>query len=129
MEAKRTARRTSVNGVRNILGVKGKESGFEYRWVNDIESRIDDFREAGWEVVADKNIKVGDKRVNNPTSEGTPVTKSVGGGITAFLMRIKSEWFKEDQDQKQIEIDKIEASLKAEAKKNSDYGQLQVLRD
>lgn len=129
MEAKRTSRRTSINGRRNVLTVKGKEPGFEYRWVNDVDSRIEEYRESGWEVVSDKNVKVGDKRVNNPTSEGSPVTKSVGGGVTAFLMRIKSEWFKEDQDLKQAEIDKIEASLKAEAQRQSDYGKIDLTRD
>lgn len=125
----RQARRTPINGYKNIMTVKGKEPGFEYRWVNDTDNRIEDFRENGWEVVSDNKIKVGDKRVASPTSEGTPVTKAVGGGITAFLMRIKSEWFKEDQDRKQIEIDAIEAAIKADAKKQSDYGKLELTRD
>lgn len=129
MEAKRQARRTPINGYRNILSVKGKEPGYEYRWVNDKDSRIDEFRENGWDVVTDSKIKVGDKRVANPTSEGTPVTKAVGGGTTAYLMRIKSEWFKEDQAQKQIAIDELEASIKADAKKRSDYGKVEFTRD
>lgn len=129
MEAKRQARRTSINGVRNILTVKGKDPDKEYRWVADVDDRIETLREWGWVVETDKALKVGDKRVNSPTSEGTPVTKSGGAGVTLFLMSIKKEYFKEDQDGKQKEIDRIEASIKADAKANSDYGKLETFRD
>lgn len=129
MEAKRQARRSSINGVRNILTVKGKDPDKEYRWAADVDDRIETLREWGWVVETDKNLKVGDKRVNSPTSEGTPVTKSGGQGVTLVLMSIKKEFFKEDQDRKQTEIDRLEASIKADAKAKSDYGKLEVSRD
>ena len=119
--------RTS-NGVRNIMTVKGKEPGFTYRWVNDTDDRISEFEEIGYEVVKDKTIKVGDKRVNSPSADGTPVQKSVGGGTQAFLMRIKDEFYQEDQAAKQKRIAELEASLKTEAQAQGLIGKLELSR-
>lgn len=62
--------RTPV-GTRNILTVKGKDPNYEYRIVNDIDDRVTQFQEAGYELVANETVKVGDKRVNSATSEGS----------------------------------------------------------
>ena len=44
-----------------------------------------------------QDAKIGDKRVERATPEGSVATASVGGGQKAVLMRIPSEWYKEDQ--------------------------------
>lgn len=124
-------RRTPINGTRNVLNVKGKDPDFEYRVVNDIGDRIQEFQDQGYEIVVDKNIQVGDKRVAVPTAEGSPVKVSVGvrndgSPQYAYVMRIKKEWHKEDQDAKAQRVNELEASMKSEAQKNSDYGKLQI---
>jgi hypothetical protein len=48
MKAERV-RRTPINGTRNVLNVKGKDPDSEYRVVNDIGDRIQEFQEMGYE--------------------------------------------------------------------------------
>ena len=62
--------RTPV-GTRNILTVKGKDPNYVYRHVNDIDDRISMFQEAGYELVQDESVVVGDKRVNAASSLGS----------------------------------------------------------
>lgn len=108
--------RNPVSG-RNILTVKGKEPGYHYRIVNDEPDRIARFQEGGYELVSNESVKVGDNRVSLPTAEGTVKQMSVGGGQKAYLMRIKKEWYDEDQKEKQKRVDELEATTKANAMK------------
>ena len=126
METKRKAVRAGINGRRNKLTITGKEPGYTYRIVNDDDDRIMDLQERGYEIVTHA-ATVGDKRVGTPKKEGSPVQIRVGGGLTAYLMRIKNEWYEEDQAAKQIEVNDLENSLKSDS--NSDYGKLDITRN
>jgi hypothetical protein len=125
-EAKRTTRRTPINGVRNVLTVQGKDPDFEYRIVNDEGDRVAQFESMGYEVVTDQNVKVGDRRIANPTKEGSPVQVSVGGGVKGYVMRIKKDWYAEDQASKQSRVNETEEAMKKDARKNADYGKLDI---
>lgn len=122
-------RRSPINGSRNILTVSGKEPDYEYRIVNDLGDRVAIMQENGYEIVSDNNVKVGDRRIANPTQEGTPVKVSVGGGVQGYLMRIPKEFYDEDQASKQSVVDETELAMKKDAAKSSDYGNLKVFRD
>lgn len=119
-------RRASVNGVRNVLTVSGKESGYQYRIVNDSGDRVAQMQEVGYEIVQDDAVRVGDRRIANPTKEGSPVKVSVGNGQQAYVMRIKQEWYDEDQASKAERADELERGTLREAKQNADYGQVKV---
>ena len=113
--------------VRNRLSVKGKEDGFVYRIVNDVDDRVERLQEAGYEVCTKEHTgAVGDKRVDNTSSVGSATHFSVGQGTKAVVMRIREDWFKEDQETKQQNIDSLEASMKQDARKSSDYGKLSI---
>lgn len=127
-ESKRT-RRTPVNGTRNRLNVRGKEPGYVYRIVNDIDDRVQTFQEMGYEIVTDSNVQVGDRRVANPTKEGSPVQVSVGQGVKAYVMRQKQDWYDEDQAAKQVKVNELEASMKREADANGFIGSLKISKD
>lgn len=118
-------RRTPLQN-RSVLGVRGKEPGFSYRIVNDIGDRIESFKARGYEIVEDQTVQIGDRRVATPTKEGTPVQVSVGGGTKGYLMRIKDEWYKEDQVAKEAELQELEKSMKPAS---SDYGSIKLDRD
>lgn len=118
--------RTPINGAKSRLGVKGKEPGFQYRIVNDTPGRIQEFIDAGYEIVQDTSVSVGDKRIANPTQEGTPVKVHVGNGNNAYLLRIKEDWYKEDQASKQIIVDELERGTKQRAKEEKFYGELKL---
>jgi hypothetical protein len=114
---------------RSILGVQGKESGYVYRIVNDSGDRVSQLQERGYEVVTDNKVKVGDRRVAVPTQEGSPIKVSVGGGQQAYVMRIREDWYNEDQAAKQTQINELESNMQKEALQNSDYGKLKIGRE
>ena len=116
-------------GTRNILTVKGKDPNYEYRIVNDVEDRITQFQEAGYEVVQSESVDVGDKRAASGTSIGSAKTLSVGQGTKAYVMRIKKEWYEEDQRAKQGQIAATESAIKDPTLNGGDYGSTKLSRD
>lgn len=126
-ERAQRVRRTPINGARNVLTSSNKEPGFHYRFVNDSGDRVSDMQERGYEVVTDKTIQIGDRRVATPTAEGSPRVASVGGGVKAVLMRIKDEWYQEDQEAKQANIDEMEKSIKQSGLEGG-YGKVDIGR-
>lgn len=119
-----TKRRTPING-RNVLTVEGKEPGYVYRFVNDAGDRVQQFLDAGYELVDAKAVRVGDKRVNSSAGEGSKAQVSVGAGDKAMLMRIREEWYKEDQLAKQEHVNQLENTIKQNAGK-ADYGKVTI---
>jgi regulator of protease activity HflC (stomatin/prohibitin superfamily) len=118
-------KRTPIAG-RNVLTVNGKEPGYVYRVVNDAGDRIAQFLDAGYELVSADSVTVGDKRVNQATAEGSKAQVAVGKGDKAFVMRIKDEYYKEDQAAKQAHVDRLEQSIKQNASSVADYGTLDI---
>ncbi len=114
-------------GTRNVLSVTGKEPGYEYRIINDTGDRVQEFLDAGYELVADNSVRVGDKRVNKASPEGSVSQLSVGQGQKAFVVRIKKEWYDADQAAKQKRVDELEASTKLKALDGT-YGKLEISR-
>lgn len=121
--------RTPV-GQRNILTVKGKDPNYEYRIVNDVDDRVTQFQDAGYVIDGDEAVDVGDKRASSGSgyAPGSKKMFSVGGGIKAFVMKIKKEWYDEDQAEKQRKADAQEASIKEKALSGT-YGELKISRD
>lgn len=121
-------KRSPVNG-RNILSVQNKEPGYVYRFVNDTGDRVETFKEAGWELEESEDIRIGDKRVNASSGLGSKAQVSVGkDGTKAFLMKIKEEWYNEDQKAKADFIKEQEQSMKQSALSSSDYGKIEISR-
>jgi hypothetical protein len=127
--AKQSSRptRTPIGDKRDILTVKGKEDGYEYRWVNDQGWRVDRFKEAGYEVVS-HDVMVGDRKATASSAQGSttvvPINKQ---GEKAVLMRIKKEWYDEDQANKQKSVDESEAAMKRELLQDR-YGKVEITR-
>lgn len=119
----RTKRASMI--AKGPLSVRGKESGYHYRIVNDIDDRVLEFQEGGYEVVQDKDVSIGDKRVDKATSEGGVKRFAVGGGQRAVLMRIRQDWYDEDQDLKARGIAEQELAIKKEAA-DGHYGSLKI---
>ncbi len=119
-------KRTPISG-RNILTVTGKEPGYSYRIVNDAGDRIQQFLDAGYELVDATAVQVGDRRVNAATPEGSKAQVSVGKGDKAFVMRIKEEYYKEDQLAKQEHVNQLEQAIKSKTP-GADYGTVSITR-
>ena len=102
--------RTPLGTKRDILSVQNPEEGYVYRIVNDTPGRINRFKEAGYELVEDAQL--GTSHVDgNQASQGI-VSKDVGKGVTAVVMRQRDEFYKEDQAEKQRKIDELENSMR-----------------
>jgi hypothetical protein len=109
-------RRSPINGVRNKLTLPKEyqdDKDHKYRFAYDTDTRIDDLREQGYEVVTTtKQVQIGDKRAADPTPVGSVVT-TPSGPNKLVLMRIKKEYWDEDRATEQTEVDKSEQTLKA----------------
>lgn len=91
--------------VRNVMTTHHRE-GYQRRFFNDTEGRIQAALDAGWGFVyKDGTEVVGD---NSGALEGgdigSRVARPAGGGITAYLMEIPQELYEEDQKAKQAAV-------------------------
>ena|SRR3990167_9525864 len=120
-------KRTPVSGARDILTVRDKDPNYVYRWVNSsVVGRVLKFQDGGYEVVQ-ANPEVGQNTVDKGTQLGSTVQRQSGGSVL-LLMRIKKEWYDEDQAAKMEEVDALEATMKQEAMRDR-YGSFSIDRD
>lgn len=125
---KRVARKPMFQrGPQSIAGEK--DPNFEYRFVNDVGSRVANFQSAGYELVQDSDIVVGDSRVFDPSDLGSAKCVTSNDGTKSFLMRIKKEWHQEDQATKLQQVNETEKAMKSDASRGSDYGSLKLSRE
>ena len=112
-------------GSRNRLDVIGKDPNFVYRIVNDVDDRIERFKQAGYELVDVNEARLSSQRVGAGTPEGTMASMPVGMGTTGYLVKIPKDWYEDDQRTKQVQIEASEESIK---KPNIDgaYGEIKI---
>lgn len=113
-------------GPQSISGEK--DPNFVYRFVNDTGSRIDQMKQAGYEIVEDDSLIVGDARVSDPTAQGSGKRVISKDGTVSYLMRQKKEFYDEDQAAKQAHNDEIEQAMKQQASEGM-YGSIKTSRD
>lgn len=118
-------KRTPINGYRNILGVEGQEPGYHYCWV--VDDSVPRYENADYEFVT-HDVVVGDKRINAGSGIGGKVSVPGGNGVTLYLMRVLEEYYKEDFEATQRELDMREQSMKRDLNSKDDgrYGSVQV---
>ncbi|WP_299517287.1 hypothetical protein [uncultured Flavobacterium sp.] len=114
----------SARGPLNITGEK--DPNFHYRFVNDVGSRVYNYQQAGYEIVTDGDLTVGDSRVSDASDLGSPRRVVGDQGTTSVLMRIPKEYFDEDQAKKNAALDEQDQAMKQQATKDLDYGKLQI---
>ena len=134
--------RVPVSGMRDILTVMNKDENFVYRFVKDVDeqgSRIQRFLRGGYEferVGRDSNISVGaDAVYKSRRKDVGSIIRYPGDshGTYLYLMKIRKDWYEEDQKAKQDKIDEVEDLMKG--KKTSDenelgqYGSMRISRD
>lgn len=106
-------KRTPI-GRRSRLNIQKKDPNYHYRIVNVIDDRVDLFLEQGYEI--DPQSQVGDTTVDTASPLGSAKQISVGQGTKAVVMRIRKDWYAEDQAVKQEQVDALEKSKQDEAK-------------
>lgn len=120
----RTTRKSLQDrGPQAISGIK--DPNYEYRFVNDNGSRLHLFQQAGYEFVKDEDMIVGSSRVSDVNDLGSNKSVISNDGTTSYLMRIKKEFYDEDQAAKAEAISEQESAMKSQATQGM-YGKLTV---
>lgn len=117
--------RVPIDGPRDILTVQDKDPNYHYTWQSDgYPGNLERFLKAGYEFVTDPT-KVGDATVNKSTrlnGMGTAVTLSHGS--TMYLMRVPQEWYEEDFEAAQDQINAREQAMRQPIE--GGYGKTQI---
>ncbi len=83
-----------------------KRPGYHRHFANDVGTRLDDLQDKGYTFVTES--VEGDAEIRSTdigTRKSLVVDQQKGGGeITAYLMEIPDEWFREDQQEKEKRI-------------------------
>lgn len=108
MSERERRQRVPFSANRKRLQVDKEFPGFKTRWFNDQDGRIERAEAAGYAFVDRKEIgQVGDKDVaNGNTDVNSRVSRVVGRTrdnqpIRAFFMKIREDWYTEDQSRKE----------------------------
>jgi hypothetical protein len=112
-------------GTGNVL-TAAQRPGFVRRFVNDHDGRVERFLEAGYEIVRNPAADTSDPKAGKASNLGSPVRKSVGGGMHAVLMEIPADWYAEDQANKQREISDVEQSMQRPNVGDGQYGSINI---
>lgn len=121
--------RIPIGAQRDITAVYDTPEGYCDRWVNDNPGRVEQFKRAGYELV--ETAQVGNEGVDGTHSEEGVVSRDMGKGVTAYLMRQRKEYFEADQAEKQIHIDRTEESIrrrKNDETNDGQYGEVKIGR-
>ena len=113
-------------GPQTVIGEK--DPNYEYRFVNDTGSRVHVMQQAGYEFVTEGDLSVGDNRISDASDLGSNKKVISNDGTVSYLMRIKKEWYKEDQAAKAALIDEQEAAMKQQASQGF-TGSVKLSRD
>ena len=112
-------RRNSFAGTTQKLSVTKSIPGFHLHIFNDDGSRIEDAIAGGWTFVTPDEVG---KTAPHVTSRNTDLGDKVrflvgknesGGPQYAYLMKIKEEWWLEDQQAIQIRNDQIDEAIRS----------------
>lgn len=101
-------------GRHDPLALDGeKDPDYEYRWINDDPGRIHRMTvEDDWDQVTTKDMASHAKDSGN----GTGIERVVDrGGKRALLVRKRKEWYDEDRQKGQANIDAMEEQIKQAA--------------
>jgi len=110
-EAERPVRkqRKRFNSLALKLDVPIKIEGYKLHWFNDVDTRIVRASQAGYEFVAPGEVGIESedsqvKRVVGKKDDGSP--------LTAFLMKIRQEWWDEDRAEESAHSRQFEEAIR-----------------
>lgn len=123
--------RTALTGGRNILTVQGLDPDYHYCWVTDINGKVEHFLEMGYDFESQENLSIGDVAVEQGKSVGSRVSKNVGGGYNAYLMKFPKDEWEAAMGDIQAELDQNERDWKTQLNSGRDgtYGKVTLDRD
>ena len=109
-QTKKQALRLPMGIRRDITAVRDTPSDAVDRFVNDVPGRVHRFKQAGYENVTDALI--GDSHVDGTHCNDGVVSRDMGQGVTAYLMRQRRDHYEQDQAAKQKIIAATEDAMR-----------------
>ena len=128
----RPRQRVPVSGNRDILTIEGKDPDYVYRFILDGSEdgqRIQKFKAAGYDLVSSDGHSVGQDMVYKTNNVGSIIRVPAGNSKFYYCVRIRKEWYKEDQSLKQGEILDREKAITRTDSENGQYGNIKLSRD
>lgn len=120
----RKRERDAIGGTRMKLEVTGQEPGFHYAWIN--ADNVGTAEDQGFEFV-NHDVKVGNRHVNVSAMSGKNISRNVGNGVVAYLMRVPQEWYDEDMEAEQrMKVDALEEAIFVQNNSNGLSGGISV---
>ena len=110
--------RAPFGSTRLKLEVTGNIPGYHLHWVNDSPGRIAQAEEGGYQFVEKGELSMS---YNNVTSRDKDLgsrmqvlvgTNEDGSPLYAYLMKLQQDWYEEDQQAGQSQIDTVDASIR-----------------
>lgn len=129
--------RRPVKEFRDKLTLTGQDPRFVYRFVKDsteMGNRILRFLQAGYVFVkSDEEIEVGENYVHKSDNVGSIIRVPAGETTPdrlnwLYLMKVKKEWYDEDQRAKAEEIDAVENTITQPRNDLGQYGEVKLSR-
>jgi len=114
---KERRQRIPIGVPRQKLSVSNEIPGYRLYWFNDYPGRIEAAEAAGYEFVTNQEVKINDFVTVGNADLGSKVKRLVGKNedgspLYAYLMKIRLEWFEEDQRELQAQIDRTDSSIR-----------------
>lgn len=105
-------KRIPIIEQRRLTNIPNQDPDFYYRFVDDIENRLNKFFIAGYEIVDRDGSEISpDRRIQDPSWRQSALSQCVGGGIISYCMRIPRKWWEEDQIKKSKKLDEMQRSM------------------
>lgn len=94
------------------LGVSQEIEGFHLRWVNDEPGRLHMAQESGYSFVEPSEVGRESQEGDTRVKELVGVQRNDKDPMHAYLMKIPTEWYLEDQDQRNSAQDKFDDAIR-----------------
>lgn len=93
------------------LSIAYEIEGYHLRWINDEPGRIHQAQESGYEFVEPQEVGR-DAREDNRVKELVGTQRNDSDPMFAYLMKIPMEWYLEDRDAVNAQVDKVDEAIR-----------------
>lgn len=133
-EGKKTRpRRERISHKRDLLKIEGVPKDKIAKWINDIDNRIQEKRDDGWEFVYRSDVLVPGQDAGTGTDIGSALSRRVSYDnhknepVIAYAMCIWKDWYEDDKKVIQDQIKEIEDQMKQAGKQaEGTYGKVTI---
>lgn len=125
---KRVIQKRSGLGGRDILAVQElpDTDKFHYHWINDVGDRLYQRYKEGYDFVEKGGLTAGDITVESARGTDSLLKKGVGGGVTAYLMKIPMELYEEYSAEQRAINARVDEEIRGSGNQPGVYGDVKL---